>query len=273
MFLHTWTPHPDILTIGGFHLRWYGLCLALAALAAVLIIIILAKRYRLNVSRMIDLTLLMLVTGFIGARLYHISNEWSYYRLHPDDMVRIWNGGLAIHGGIIVGLIVLIVAARRWRLNPWLLADIAAPALAIGQAIGRWGNYFNQELFGRPTGLPWGIPITFPNRPAPYFSDTYFHPTFLYESLGHLLIAGLLWWLHARRWRGTTDQPRVRSAGAIALTYLILSPLLRVGIETLRIDTTPIIGGIRLPIIVASLIAAAALAILIIRLRRAYVRT
>src|SRR4029077_873889 len=95
----------------------------------------------------------------------------------------------AWHGGLIAGLIALIIVARRKKLSFWLLADVIAPGLALGQAIGRWGNYFNQELFGKPTSLPWGLPIDVANRPVGYTQVKYFHPTFLYESLGLIVIA------------------------------------------------------------------------------------
>lgn len=271
MFLHTWHPQPYLLSFGNYHLRWYGLCLALAALAGMGIAQHLAKKYRLNVNRVFDLALILLITGFIGARLYHVLNEWPYYRLHLNEIWKVWNGGLAIHGGLFVGLIMLIIFARRWKWDPWLLADILAPALVVGQAIGRWGNYFNQELFGRPTGQPWGIPIYLFNRPPPYITDNYFHPTFLYESLGCLAIAVILYWCHRRRWK-KSGESIVRFPGSIALLYFFLYALLRLGVESLRIDQTPIIGAVRLPILVSGGIAFVSALTFIIRYRRTHAR-
>jgi phosphatidylglycerol:prolipoprotein diacylglycerol transferase len=149
----------------------------------------------------------------------------------------------------------------------WLIADIAAPAFAISQAIGRWGNYFNQELFGLPTSRPWGIPIDVLNRPPAYYTNTYFHPTFLYESLGLLVITAGLWFLHWRRWKksGALIKPRY---GSIAITYLILASVLRIAVETLRLDRTPVIGGIRLPILIAGALIIASLFTLFIRYLR-----
>lgn len=273
MFLHTWHPHPDILTLGSFHLRWYGLCLAIGVLAAMWMMQRLARQYQLNVERMFDASLIVLVSGFVGARLYHVSNEWAYYRLHPTDIWKVWNGGLAMHGALIAGLLALLFVARRWKWNVWLMADIAAPAVAIGQTIGRWGNYFNQELFGRPTGLPWGIPIDQLNRPPQYFNQTYFHPTFLYESLGSAVIAIALWWLHRRRARRTSGDSGQQRPGAIALLYFICYGSLRLATESLRIDQTPIIGGVRLPILISGLIVIVAGVLLALRSQRPHARS
>lgn len=267
MFLHTWHPQPLIAAIGSFSFRWYGLLLAIAALVGFGLIQRIGRRYRLDVNRLFDLALITLVAGFIGARIYHVLNEWTYYWARPTEMWKVWNGGLALHGGLIFGAVALFIMARRWRWNAWLIADIMAPAVALGQAIGRWGNYANQELFGKPTSLPWGIPIDPLNRPPAYVTQTYFHPTFLYESLGLLVIAVLLWLMHRRRWR-MSDSKQPQPYGAIALTYFVLYSVLRISTESLRLDRTPIIGGVRLPILVSGLIIILALIIMIIIYRR-----
>lgn len=266
MFLHTWHPQPLIGAIGGLQLHWYGLMLALGALAGLLVFRFLARRQGLAEEHVFDLFFYLLIFGFIGGRLYHVSNEWTYYGRHPADIVKVWNGGLAIHGAIIAGLIVLFVYARRKRLSAWLLADLLAPALVIGQAIGRWGNYFNQELFGRPTGLPWSIPIDLVHRPVGYQTFAYFHPTFLYESLGNIIIFGLLLWWLVRR-------PRLsgswwRAEGGVVMAYFILYSALRAGTEWLRIDRVPHLAGLRLPLLVSLILIAAAAAGWVFLVRR-----
>lgn len=273
MFLHAWHPQPYIFSIGSYHLRWYGLMLAVGALVGVWVMQRLAKRYQLDTGRVFDLTLLLLVAGFIGARLYHVVNEWAYYRLHANEIWAVWNGGLAIHGALIAGFLMLVFLASRWKMNLWILADIAAPAVALGQAIGRWGNYFNQELFGQPTTLAWGIPIDPVNRPAPYLNVAFFHPTFLYESLGSLLIAGALLVLHRRRFTASSAGPRVGQPGAIVLTYFVLYALVRMVVESIRIDRTPIISGVRLPILFSAVLAVIAAVVLFIRYRRTHAST
>lgn len=246
--------------------------MAVAAIVGIGIMVLIGKRYQLDQNRQFDLTLLVLVVGFVGARLYHVLNEWAYYSAHSAEIWKVWNGGLALHGGLLAGGATLVIMARRWKWDGWLLADITVPAFAVAQAIGRWGNYFNQELFGRPTSRPWGIPIDPANRPAEFMTNDYFHPTFLYESLGLLLIAGLLWWLHIRRWEKPASASPIRY-GAIALTYLISASVLRIAIESMRLDHTPIIGGVRLPILVAGFIIIVALTTLFIRYRQAHVHT
>ncbi|GEM_PF-33648 len=245
MLLHTFHPQPIALALGGLEIRWYGIFLSLGALAGYFLMRRLGRRAGFHDHDLIDLFLWLVVTGFIGGRLYHVLNEIGYYSAHPSEIVMVWNGGLGIHGGIVAGLVTLIIFARRKKMDVWKLLDVLAPAFALGQAIGRWGNYFNQELFGGPTSLPWGIPIDPLHRPLQYMSDRFFHPTFLYESLGSLVIVAILLLMWKKR-------PRL--SGTIALVYFMLYGVLRIATESLRIDQTPIIAGVRLPIIVSTLI-------------------
>jgi phosphatidylglycerol:prolipoprotein diacylglycerol transferase len=272
MFLHTWHPHALIVSLGGLSLHWYGLTLALGALAGYTVIVKLGRQYRLSEQSVTDLFLWLLIVGLLGARLYHVTNEWAFYTAHPSEIFKVWNGGLAIHGGLLAGLITLWVFARKKAWSFWRLADILAAGVILGQAIGRWGNYFNPELFGRPTALPWGIPIDLAHRPAGYLQFTYFHPTFLYESLGSLAIFGVLWWLHRRRLRQQPLGPW-QVPGSLALTYFLLYAVLRISTESLRIDRTPIIDGWRLPILTSALIILAAITVWLYLLRRHRVRT
>lgn len=261
MFLHTWSPHPLLGHIGALQLHWYGLLLALGALAGLWAMVRLGKWYQIPSAHLYDLFFYVLIGGLIGARLYHVLNEPAYYSQHPSEILKIWNGGLAIHGGMIVGVLIIWLFGRAKKISPWLLADITAVGLVLGQAIGRWGNYFNQELFGRPTLQPWGIPIDPLNRPAGYTDMVYFHPTFLYESLGCLAIAAVLWWLHRRR----QQKKDGLGTGSIILVYLILYSLLRLAMELLRIDRVPVILGLRLPLLTSAVLIVVALLIWFIR--------
>jgi phosphatidylglycerol:prolipoprotein diacylglycerol transferase len=256
MFLHTFHPTSTLLAVGGIQLRWYGALMA-AAVAVGWMLAQVRMRGRIASQQLADLFVWLVVAGFIGARLYHVLNEPAYYAAHPLEIFAVWNGGLAIHGALAFGAAAAWVWSRRRRIPFGWLLDRLAPAVALGQAIGRWGNYFNQELFGRPTDLPWGIPIDPANRPAAFVDSTYFHPTFLYESLGDLVIVAGLLFLD-RRW------PR-RPAGSLTLVYFAATAAVRLSTEFLRIDRVPVILGARLPLLTSGAILVAALAVLIVR--------
>ncbi|MBI4281266.1 prolipoprotein diacylglyceryl transferase [Candidatus Uhrbacteria bacterium] len=236
--LHTFHPSRILATVGGFTIYWYGLAYVVAIVAGLLLTRWLARKKNLDASWLVDLTTILFIAGIIGARLWYVlAIEPSYFLAHPLEAFMIWHGGLAIHGGIAGALVALWFWIRRHHLSFFDLTDLLVPALALGQAIGRWGNYFNQELFGRPTNLPWGIPIDPPNRIAPFTNAQYFHPTFLYESVGDLVIAIIL----------IVSLRRFGAPGRTTFLYLALYALLRFGTEFIRIDPTPTFGGLRLP--------------------------
>ena len=158
------------------------------------------------------------LAGFLGARLYEVLFNWDYYGPHPGKIVAVWEGGLAIHGGLIAGPVVGITLAWRWRLPILQSLDVAATSLALGQAIGRSGNFFNEEAFGSPTAFPWRLYVSPGQRPAGYEAFEYFHPTFLYESVWNLgvFLALVLWLQHSVFLvpRTVLDRPRAHRAAA-----------------------------------------------------------
>lgn len=249
MFLHSFHPSPILAELGPFLIRWYGVFLALGAAVGYLVTLRQAKRYGWSSDAVLTLVFWTLIIGFLGARLYHVANEPAFYLENPVLIPQVWRGGLAIHGGLIAGVLVLWWFARRWKVPLLRFTDLFAPAIAIGQAIGRWGNYFNQELFGRPTNLPWGIPIDPANRPPGAETAEFFHPTFLYESLWLVGVFVLLLLASrvAQRRGSIFAIDGIRTFG-----YLAFAALGRLGTELLRIDDTPIILGIRLPFIVSA---------------------
>lgn len=241
-FLHTFVPNSVIISFGPFNIFYYGVFIVIGILIGSVIIFKLAEHYDIDKNMVIDSAFYVVLSAIAGGRLYHVFLELPYYLEHPLNIFMLWKGGLAIHGAIIGGIIAIYYFSKKNKLNPLLLAALYTPALALGQALGRWGNYFNQELFGLPTDLPWGIPIQTANRVAPYLNSEYFHPTFLYESFGNLLIFIFLFWLHKLFIK--------RNSTAFALIiafYLFFYSILRFSLEFIRIDKTPVIFGLRLP--------------------------
>lgn len=166
--------------------------------------------------------------GLIGARLYHVIDWWDYYWLHPEEIIKLWRGGLGIFGGILGGAIGLWIYSRSKK-RLLMMLDLAGLSLPLGQAIGRWGNYFNQEVYGLPTNLPWAIYIKPENRLLSVIDFERFHPLFLYESLWCLLIFGLIYWLIEKK-------KLVIGKGRVLVLYLGLYGLGRFFLEWLRIE-------------------------------------
>lgn len=244
-YLHSFNPQAIFVSLGPIDIYWYGLFVVLGILGALLIITKISHYYQLPINIIFDLSFWLIINGLIGARLYETFLELPYYLANPFNIFKIWEGGLAIHGGIIAGLITIYYFSRKHKIYFWKLCALIVPGLSLGQAIGRFGNYFNQELFGKPTSLPWGIPIEFINRPMNYKFFDFFHPTFLYESLGSLIIftiLSLITFYYIKNNR-THKQGYIY----IALTYLILYSTLRFSLEFVKIDTTPIFLSLRWP--------------------------
>ncbi|MDD5337877.1 MAG: prolipoprotein diacylglyceryl transferase [Dehalococcoidales bacterium] len=169
----------------GFGIGWYGVMIALGVLAALGIAVIEANRRKEKASELLGMALLVLPLGIIGARLYHVIDQWDYYMQNPGLIIG--GQGLGIFGAIIGGVLGVIIYTLWKKLSTLRWLDILAPGLILAQAIGRWGNYFNQELYGYPTDLPWAIYIDPMHRLPGYKSYSYFHPMFFYEFLWNLI--------------------------------------------------------------------------------------
>jgi len=244
-FLHSFTPDPILIQIDPLTIYWYGLFIVSGILSATLVSFKLSSKYNIKKDTIIDLAFWLIIAGLIGTRVYHVLLELPFYLDNPLDIFKVWEGGLAIHGGIIAGLITIWWFSWKQNINFWLLTAIIVPGVALAQAIGRWGNYFNQEIYGVPTSLPWGIPIEFANRVPEFFNFEYFHPTFLYESLGSLIIFATLILLHKKL--NTSDL----KYKIIVAAYLVLYSLLRFSLEFIRTDSTPTLLGFRFPQIIS----------------------
>lgn len=261
---------PTGFQLGPLYIRFYGIILMIGAVAAAFLADREARRRGQDSELVWDGLIWVLIGGIIGARVWHILTPppsmveagitTYFYLTHPLDALAIWRGGLGIPGAIIGGLIAIYFFCRYRKLDFLMWLDIAAPALALGQAIGRWGNYVNQELYGAPTNLPWKIYIE-PQYRLPGFTDQeYFHPLFLYESLWNLGIVIVLLLL-ARRGADWLIN------GDIFLIYLILYPLGRFLLEFIRLDSAQV-AGINANQTVMAVVAVAAVITLVVRHRR-----
>ncbi len=231
--------------LGPLPIHLYGIILMLGALAAAFLAAREAQRYGQDPDIVWDALTWLLIGGIIGARVWHILTPPAsmvavgittrYYLTHPLDALAVWRGGLGIPGAVLGGALAMYIFTRRKGLPFGLWADIAAPALALGQAIGRWGNFVNQELYGAPSNLPWAITIDPPYR-LPGFQDVArYHPLFLYESLFSFANMAFLLWM-SRRFAAKLKP------GDVLLTYLITYPTARFFLEFLRLDPSPVAG-------------------------------
>ncbi len=230
-------PSPIIFEAGPFALRYYGICIALCIAVGTWLTSRQLERKGYDGELALDSLFFIIIPGFIGARAYHVITDYQLYAADPFPAVfEVWNGGLGIYGAVAGGFLGAVAFAWLRGISVLDFADAAAPGLILAQAVGRWGNYFNQELFGRPTSLPWGIRISPENRPAEYADANAFHPTFLYESIWNLLGCFVLLWI-ARRFVNWLRP------GDLFLIYVSLYSVGRFLVETLRVDPAFLIGG------------------------------
>ena len=231
-------PKPILFQIGPVAIYWYGVLIVTGAMLAAHIVSKLSRRNGHDPEIAWNLLLVCLLTGVIGARIYHILSSWEYYRAHLGEMFGLQMSGFGIFGAFLGGLFGVWAYTRHLKLRFLEWADYCAPGLLLAQAIGRWGNFFNQELYGYPTDLPWGLYIAPEHRLPGFEAFERFHPTFLYESL--LNFAGFLVLLHlARNWR------KNRLYGDILFIYGIIYPVIRFFIELQRPDAWTV-GGLPL---------------------------
>lgn len=235
------SPGPIVVKLGPIVIRWYGLLIAWAVLLGVSLSQYLAKRRYVNPDLISDLSIWLVIGAIPAARLYYVLFEWSEYSQHPERIIAIWQGGIAIHGAIIGGIIAALIFARLNKISFWQLTDLVAPSLILGQAIGRWGNFFNSEAFGSPTDLPWKLYIPPDHRPVDLVNFEYFHPTFLYESLWNLMVFVLLLTLFFR----ALSKQSFLKVGTLFLVYGIAYSLGRFWIEGLRTDSL-MLGPLRM---------------------------
>ena len=243
----TFTPEPIALHLGPIPVYWYGIAYAVGLLVAYLVLVRQGREFRQDVELIGNGLIIIAVAALIGGRAYHVIDQWHLYQDNPLKIFLPPYSGLGVYGGLITGVLAFLVLVRYHRINGWIWADIVAPALFTMQAIGRWGNFFNQELFGPPTNLPWGIAIDCAHRfsdhgtsiyPCSQFPEatTFFTPLFLYKSVSGVLGALFLIWLSRRR-------PYPLRPGDQILIFFIWYAVVRFVLENLRTGNW-FVGGI-----------------------------
>ncbi|MGT2935787.1 prolipoprotein diacylglyceryl transferase [Streptococcus castoreus] len=224
--------NPIAFKLGPLTVHWYALCILTGLILAVYLASKEAPRKRLSSDDILDFILIAFPLAIIGARLYYVIFEWSYYAHHLDEIIAVWNGGIAIYGGLITGVIILLIYCYYKVLNPIHLLDVAAPGVMLAQAIGRWGNFINQEAYGKAVSNLDYLPSFI--RQQMFIDGSYRIPTFLYESLWNFLgfILIMIW----RR------KPKRLLDGEIFTFYLIWYGFGRLVIEGMRTDSLMFLG-------------------------------
>ena len=255
------SPSQILFRIHGISIYNYGVVLAFAILVGVIVSDILGRKwFGLKKDAIIDLAPYLILFGIIGARLYYCLMDYSFYMRFPTEILAIRHGGISIHGAIIGGFTGLLIYAKRHKLSISKLCDVCSIGLVLAQSIGRWGNFFNSEAYGKPTNLPWKLYIPEQYRQVPYLNNEFFHPAFLYESILDLIIFVILIFI-ARNKISNKD-------GNIALIYLILYSFARIFVETIRIDSVTYVFGVPIAIIVSASIIVVSAILLILRNRK-----
>jgi len=264
MHLKTFIPSPEngVWDLGPIPIRAYAMFIVLGIIVAV---VLGSKRYEARGGRpgvITDIAVWAVPFGIVGGRIYHVITDWQIY--FGDEgkgfiaALRIWDGGLGIWGAVALGAVGAWIGARRAGVALPPIADAVAPGIALAQAIGRWGNYFNQELFGSPTTLPWGLEIAAEKRPLAFADFATFHPTFLYESLWLVGVALVVIW---------ADRRFTLGHGRAFALYVLLYTVGRFWIESLRVDSANEILGLRLNVWTSLVVGLGALAYLVIAAR------
>ena len=234
-----------ICTIFGLNIYFYGVILAIAIIAGTFVSEYFGQKFfELKKETAIDMAPYLIIFGIIGARFYYCLLNYDFYLRFPTEILAIRHGGISIHGAILGGLIGLLIFAKRHKLSAFKLMDISVLGLPLAQSIGRWGNFFNSEAFGKPTNLPWKLYIAPQYRPIPYENNEFFHPTFLYESVLDLAIFGILAFIVYKKFN--------KKDGNLAFLYLLLYSVARIFVEHYRIDSVLFIHDIPVAIIISA---------------------
>ena len=233
------TINPVAFKLGNLSVKWYGIIMAVAIILAVSMAIFEGRKRQIESDDFMDLLLWAVPLGYVGARIYYVIFEWNYYSQHLDEIIAIWNGGIAIYGGLLAGLAVLLVFCYKRMLPPFLMLDIITPGVMAAQILGRWGNFINQEAHGGPTTLAFLQSLHLPDFIINQMKigGVYYQPTFLYESFFNLI--GLLIILLLRHRKHLFKQ------GEIFMLYLAWYSVIRFFVEGMRTDSLYLWGSSR----------------------------
>ena len=233
------TINPVAFKLGNLSVKWYGIIMAVAIILAVSMAIFEGRKRQIESDDFMDLLLWAVPIGYVGARIYYVIFEWHYYSQHLDEIIAIWNGGIAIYGGLLAGLAVLLVFCYKRMLPPFLMLDIITPGVMAAQILGRWGNFINQEAHGGPTTLAFLQSLHLPDFIINQMKigGVYYQPTFLYESFFNLI--GLLIILLLRHRKHLFKQ------GEIFMLYLAWYSVVRFFVEGMRTDSLYLLESIR----------------------------
>lgn len=254
--------NPIALRLGALEIHWYGVIIASGVILAVYLAVQEAKRRNVSEDHILNLVLYSLPFALIGARAYYVAFEWPYYSQHPSEIIAIWHGGIAIYGALIAAAIVFIVYCRIKDLSIWLVLDIAAPTVMIAQAIGRWGNFMNQEAFGQVTSLSFLHELHLPEWiiQQMFINGQYRMPTFLFESAWN--VCGFILLMSIRHHKDWFKQ------GEVFLTYVLWYSFGRFFVEGMRTDSLYITAGLRVSQLVSIVLFVSAVIIFIYRRRQ-----
>ena len=240
------SPVADSFSLFGFNIKFYSVAIFLGLISAFFACVFIIRKYfkdKISLDFFYDLFPIVVISGIFGARLYYVLLSLPYFLKNPAEIFAIWQGGISIQGGIFFGVLAGFLFAKIKKVDFLCLTDALIPALPLAQAIGRWGNYFNQEAFGAPTTLPYALYVEPKFRPLEFINNEYFHPTFLYESVLDFIIFIILFAL--------VKKHKENAKGRIFFLYFILYSIVRFFVEYFRIDSILNIFGVPIAQIVS----------------------
>jgi phosphatidylglycerol---prolipoprotein diacylglyceryl transferase len=254
--------NPIAIDLGPLQVHWYGIIIGVGILLGLLLAMRESERRGLAKETFLDLILYAVPIAILSARIYYVIFQWDYYSQYPGDIIKIWNGGIAIHGALIGSVITAVVFAKKRGISFWKLADIAAPSILLGQAIGRWGNFMNQEAHGGEVSRSFLEGLYLPDWVINqmYINGTYYHPTFLYESLWNFTGVMVLLFLRKVNLR----------RGELFLSYVIWYSIGRFFVEGLRTDSLMLTDTLRIAQVISIVLILLAIGLIVFRRAKGY---